>query len=69
VEARVVVRAEEPRLAEVAQALGERAGGLEQVLVVAGAVGLEPVAVVVRLELAEELERLGRPHATSFAKR
>ena len=30
--------------------------------VVAGAVRREPVAVVVLLELAEELERLGRPH-------
>jgi hypothetical protein len=30
------------------------------VLVVAGAVGLEPVAVVVGLELAQELERFGR---------
>jgi hypothetical protein len=29
-------------------------------LVVAGAIGLEPVAVVVGLELAQELERLGR---------
>jgi hypothetical protein len=30
------------------------------VLVVASAIGLEPVAVVVGLELAQELERLGR---------
>jgi hypothetical protein len=30
------------------------------VLVVAGPVGLEPLAIVVGLELAQELERLGR---------
>jgi hypothetical protein len=33
------------------------------VIVVADAVGLEPVAVIVGLELAQELERLGREAA------
>jgi hypothetical protein len=31
-----------------------------EVLVVAGSIGLEPLAIVVGLELAQELERLGR---------
>src|SRR3954447_10872135 len=63
VEARVVVGAEEVRLAERGErAGGERLRGREQVGVVARAVGLEPVAVVVVLELAQEGERLGGPH-------
>ena len=60
VEARVVVGAEEVRFAEVGERAGQRRGGREQVVVVARTVGLEPVAVVVGLELAQELERLGR---------
>jgi hypothetical protein len=59
VEARVVPRPEEVRAAEVRKVLAERARRLDQVVVVAGAVGLEPLAVVVGLELAQELERLG----------
>ena len=63
VKAGVVVRAEEMRLAEGRERPGdERPRGREQVVVVAGAVGPEPVAVVVVLELAQERERLGRPH-------
>jgi hypothetical protein len=46
-------------VAEVAQLCGELPRGGDEVVVVAGAVGLEPVAVVVGLELAQELERLG----------
>jgi hypothetical protein len=45
---------------EAGEVLGQRPHGRHDVLVVAGAVGLEPVAVVVGLELAQELERLGR---------
>jgi hypothetical protein len=60
VEARVVPRAEQVRASEVGEVLAQRARRRHQVLVVAGAVGLEPVAIVVGLELAQELERLGR---------
>jgi hypothetical protein len=63
VKARVVPRAEEVRTTEVLQVLAERASGRDEVVVVAGAVGLEPIAVVVGLELAQELERLGREAA------
>jgi hypothetical protein len=45
---------------EVREIPGERPRRRDEVLVVARAVGLEPVAVVVGLELAQELERLGR---------
>jgi hypothetical protein len=48
------------RAPEVCEVLAERARRRDEVLVVARAVGLEPVAVVVGLELAQELERLGR---------
>jgi hypothetical protein len=60
VEARVVPRPEQVRPPQVRQVLAERSRRRDEVLVVAGAVGLEPVAVVVGLELAQELERLGR---------
>src|SRR5439155_1321848 len=63
VEAGVVVGAEEVRLPEGGERLGELARRLEQVGVVARSVGLEPVAIVVGLELAQELECLRRPHA------
>jgi hypothetical protein len=46
------------RPAEAGQVLAERARRGDEVVLVAGAVGLEPVAVVVGLELAQELERL-----------
>jgi hypothetical protein len=59
-EARVVPRAEEARSPELGEVLAERPDGRHHVLVVARAVGLEPIAIVVRLELAQELERLGR---------
>jgi hypothetical protein len=59
VEARVVPRPEEVRAAEVDEVVGERARRRDEVVVVARAVRLEPVAVVVGLELAQELERLG----------
>jgi hypothetical protein len=59
VEARVVPRAEQVRAAEVDQVLAERPRRRDEVVVVARAVGLEPVAVVVGLELAQELEGLG----------
>jgi hypothetical protein len=58
--ARVVPRAEQARAPEVGQVLAQRPHGRHEVLVVAGTIGLEPVAVVVGLELAQELERLGR---------
>jgi hypothetical protein len=58
--ARVVPRAEQARAPEVGQILAQRPHGRHEVLVVAGAIGLEPIAVVVGLELAQELERLGR---------
>jgi hypothetical protein len=58
VEARVVPRAEEVRPAEVDEVLAERPGRRDEVVVVARAVGLEPVAVIVGLELAQELEGL-----------
>jgi hypothetical protein len=48
------------RAPEVGEILSERPRRCDEVLVVAGAVGLEPVAIVVGLELAQELERLGR---------
>ena len=41
---------------------GKRPGGLQEVSVIAGAVCLEPVPVVVGLELPQELEGFGRPH-------
>jgi hypothetical protein len=48
------------RAPQVGEVLSQRPRRRHQVLVVAGAVGLEPVSVVVGLELAQELERLGR---------
>jgi hypothetical protein len=48
------------RAPEVREILGERPRRRDEVLVIAGAVLLEPLAVVVALELAQELERLGR---------
>ena len=62
VEPGVVVGPEEARLAQMPEPGGELTGGLDQVAVVALAVGLEPVAVVVRLEVAQELECFGGPH-------
>jgi hypothetical protein len=59
VEARVVPRPEQVRAAEVDEVVGERAHRRDEVVVVACAVRLEPVAIVVGLELAQELERLG----------
>jgi hypothetical protein len=59
VEARVVPRPEEVRPAEVGEVVAERARRRDEVVVVAGPVRLEPLAVVVGLELAQELERLG----------
>ena len=50
-------RCERPRSAKI---LAQRPRGRDEVLVVTRAVGLEPLAVVVGLELAQELERLGR---------
>src|SRR6202042_2169098 len=61
-EAEVVVGPEEVRGAEVAQLVSERSGRRHHVLVVALPVGFEPLALVVVLEVAEELERLRRPH-------
>jgi hypothetical protein len=61
--ARVVPRAKQMRPAEVGEVLAQRAGRRDEVVVVAGAVGLEPVAVVVGLEVAQELERLRRKAA------
>ena len=48
------------RLAQVPELPGQLARRLDEMGVVASPVGLEPVAVVVGLELAQELERLGR---------
>jgi hypothetical protein len=48
------------RAPEVGEVLGQRSRRGDEMLVIAGAVGLEPVAIVVGLELAQELERLGR---------
>ena len=62
-EARVVPRAEHVRAPEVGEVLAQRPRRRDEVLVVACAIGLEPVAVVVGLELAQELERLGREPA------
>ena len=60
-EARVVPRAEQVRAPEAGrQVLPQRARRRHEQLVVAPAVGLEPVAVVVVLQLAQEVERLGR---------
>jgi hypothetical protein len=58
VEARVVPGPEEVRAAEVDQVLAERPRRRDEMVVVAGAVRLEPLPVVVGLELAQELERL-----------
>jgi hypothetical protein len=58
--ARVVPRAEQMRAPEVGEVLAQRPRRRHQVLVVARPVRLEPVAVVVGLELAQELERFGR---------
>jgi hypothetical protein len=46
------------RPAEVGEVVAERARRRDEVIVVARAVGLEPRAIVVGLELAQELERL-----------
>ena len=51
VKARVVVGTKEARGAQVGEALGKLPRGSEEMLVVARAVGLEPVAVVVVLEI------------------
>jgi hypothetical protein len=48
------------RAPEAGEVLGQRSRRGDEMLVIAGAVGLEPVAIVVGLELAQELERLGR---------
>jgi hypothetical protein len=48
------------RAPEVGEILAQGPHRRHDVLVVAGAIGLEPVAIVVGLELAQELERLGR---------
>jgi hypothetical protein len=48
---------EQVRIAEVADPGGELVRGRDEILVVAAAVCLEPVALVVRLELLQELER------------
>jgi hypothetical protein len=48
---------------EVGQVLAQRACRRDEVVVVPGAVGLEPVAVVVGLEVTQELEGLGRKAA------
>ena len=58
--ARVVPGAEQARAPEVGEVLAQRPHRRHQMGVVAGPVRLEPVAVVVGLELAQELERLGR---------
>ena len=54
---------EHVRTPEVGEVLGQRPRRRDEVLVVACAIGLEPLAVVVGLELAQELERLGREPA------
>ena len=64
-EPEVVVGPEEPRLAELRQLRDERSRRAEQKLVVAAPVRSEPRAVVVVLELAQEVERLGRPHGSA----
>jgi hypothetical protein len=56
----VVPRAEHVRAPELCEILAQRPCRRHEVLVVAGSVGLEPLAIVVGLELAQELERLGR---------
>jgi hypothetical protein len=48
------------RLAQVPELPGQLACRLDEMGVVASSVGLEPVAVVVGLELRQELEGLGR---------
>jgi hypothetical protein len=60
VEARVVPRPEEVRPAEARQVLAEGARGPDKVVVIARTVRFEPVPIVVGLELAQELEGLGR---------
>src|SRR2546426_6626656 len=60
-EPRVVPRPEHVRAPKVGEVLAECARRGDQVVVVAAAVRLEPVAVVVGLEVAQELERLGGP--------
>src|SRR5438270_8513182 len=61
-EAQVVVGPEEVRLAEMAERRRDPPAGPQEIAVVALAVGAEPVAVVVRLELSPEFERRRRPH-------
>src|SRR5204863_3627550 len=56
----VVPGAKQARAAEGREVIAERGRGRSQVLLVARAMGLEPLAVVVVLELAQELDRLGR---------
>jgi len=58
VEARVVPRPEQVGPAEVGQVVAERTRRRDEVLVVAGAVRLEPVPIVVGFELAQELDCL-----------
>jgi hypothetical protein len=48
------------RAPEVGEILGERPCRRDEVLVIARAVLLEPLAIVVGFELAQERERLGR---------
>jgi hypothetical protein len=58
-EARVVPRPEEMCAPEVGEVLAERPNRGDHVLVVARAVRFEPLAIVVVLEVAKELEGLG----------
>jgi hypothetical protein len=48
---------------EVGEVLAQRARRRDEVVVVSRPVGLEPVAVVVGLEVAQEVEGLGREAA------
>jgi hypothetical protein len=61
--ARVVPRPEQVRAPEVLEVIAQRARRRDEVVVVAGAVGLEPLPIVVGLEVAQELECLGRKAA------
>jgi hypothetical protein len=62
---KVVVRTEVVRRAEMAETLGQLAGGGKQFAVVALAVGPEPIRVVVVLEFAQELKCCRRPYGCS----
>src|ERR1700690_1033954 len=63
--ARVIPRPEQARPAQRGQVLAQRGGRHAQELLVARSVGLEPVAIVVLLQLAQELDRLRRKSAES----